>query len=94
MGALSVCSIQPDRGAPDETALRELRERVERLNTFIDCLNAERRPVPEHLTARELRERLVAIHLRCVRPGVAKPAPAFLSALERTMRRTVAAEPR
>jgi hypothetical protein len=92
MGALSVRSVQLDRGAPDETVLRELRERVECLNT--DCLNAERRPVPECLTARELRERLVAVHLRCVRPGVAEPAPAFLNALERTMRRAVAAEPR
>ncbi len=92
IGVLSVCSAPAERSAPDETTLEQMRERVERLNTFIDCLNAERRPVPERLTAHEVRERLMAVHLHLARPGVAEPEPAFLRRLERAVRRAVAAE--
>lgn len=92
IGALSVCSAPSERSAPDETTLEQMRERVERLNTFIDCLNAERRSVPECLTAHEVRQRLVAVHLHLARPGAAQPKPAFLRRLERVVRRAVAAE--
>ena len=71
-----------------------MRDRVERLNTFIDCLNAERRPVPECLTAHEVGQRLVAVHLHLERPDVAEPEPAFLRGLERAVRRAVRAERR
>jgi len=68
---------------PDDTAVVGEGEEVERLDTFLNHLNAERRPTPERLSVHELRERIVAVHLRGACRGVAEPTPPFLYAVGR-----------
>jgi Rieske Fe-S protein len=53
------------------------------LDTFLDQLIEDRRPVAHTLTVEDLADRLLAAQLRLAAPGRETPAQAFLDALER-----------
>lgn len=81
--ALHVLTSPLGRREPVDTAVMGEGEEVERLDTFLNHLNAERRPPPERLSVHELKERIVAVHLRAAWRDMAEPTPPFLHALER-----------
>lgn len=77
-----------DRQAPtqhgDGEALPTV-ARIAQLDAFLESLVAERRPVAHRLTAREMREHMLAAQLRLARDGVEDPTPEFLRTLEQTV---------
>jgi hypothetical protein len=81
--ALHALTSPLGRREPVDTAVMGEGEEVERLDTFLNHLNEERRPPPERLSVHELKERIVAVHLRGAWRDVAEPTPPFLHALER-----------
>jgi len=72
--ALHALTSPLGRREPVDTAVMGEGEEVERLDTFLNHLNEERRPPPERLSVHELKERIVAVHLRDAWRDVAEPS--------------------
>jgi hypothetical protein len=60
------------------------REQATLLDAFVERLLHEQRPVPCSLGMQDLQVRLVAAQMRLLRPGVDRPTPTFLRALEQS----------